>query len=180
MRIKEIMERVDAAYDPEAGVFRNLGRASLNRFVRGQLGIDAYDDEQEAEKRKERAAKQAAQQAAQAIDQAEVPAGAATPQTAATNTQSVAPNFAQTTAGRTTVNAPTATVPAIRPYVPQVSTVTSTAPAQTPAVNPAKPPQVYTFDGRALNPNNPNDAKIIKQLQAAGVTSAKVGIPRTK
>jgi len=180
MRIKEIMERVDAAYDPDAGFLHNVGRAGLDRFVRGQLGISAYDDEQETERRKERAAKQAAQQASQAIDQTEVPASAPAPQTAAANTQSVAPNFAQGITGRTTINAPTATVPAIRPYVPQVSTATTAAPVRTPAVNPAKPPQVYTFDGRALNPANANDAKIIKQLQAAGVTSARVGIPRTK
>jgi len=198
MRIKEIMERVTPAYDPDAGFLRNVGRAGLNRFVRGQVGVDAYSDEEEAEKRQERAAqrevdrqKAAANQAAREIDQANVPAGGTAPQTSAANTQSVAPapapaapaptaptpNFAQGTAGRTTINAPTAAVPAIRPYVPQVSTAATAAPAQTPAqtpaVNPAKPPQVYTFDGRALNPANANDANIIKQLQAAGVTSGR-------
>jgi len=181
MRIKEIMERADAAYDPDAGFLQNVGRAGLDQFTRSQLkGTSAYSDEQEAERRKERASKQAAQQAAQAIDQAEVPPGTVAPQTAAANTQSVAPNFAQGTAGRTTTNAPTAAVPTIRPYVPQVSAATTAAPVQTPAVNPAKPAQVYRFDGRALNPNNPRDAKIIKQLQVAGVTSASTGIPRTK
>jgi len=182
MRIKEIMERVDnPVYDPEAGVLKNIGRAGLDQFVRGQLGgTSAYSDEQEEKRRQERAAQQAAQQAAQAIDRVEVPPSTAAPQTATANTQSVAPNFAQGTAGRTTTNAPTAAVPAIRPYVPQVSTAATAAPVQTPAVNPAKPAQVYRFDGRALNPNNPRDAKIIKQLQVAGVTSASTGIPRTK
>jgi hypothetical protein len=180
MRIKEIMERVDAAYDPDAGFLQNVGRAGLDRFTRNQLRIGAYNDDEEAKRRKERASKQAAQQAAQATNQAEVPSSTATPQTAATNTQSVAPNFAQGTAGRTTTNAPTAAVPAIRPYVPQMSTAATAAPVQTPAVNPATPAQVYRFDGRALNPNNPRDAEIIKQLQVAGVTSASTGIPRTK
>jgi hypothetical protein len=190
MRIKEIMEVLSSpAYDPDAGFLRNVGRAGLDKFVRSQIGIGAYDDE-ELEKRKQRKqrdqdrsirqqtdqAQSAAQQAAQEIDQAKVPAADAAPQTAASNTQPIAqtaptPNFAQGTAGQTTVNAPTATVPAIRPYVPQVSTATTAAPVQTPAVNPAKPAQVYRFDGRALNPNNPNDARIITALRAQGVTS---------
>jgi hypothetical protein len=201
MRIKEIMERVDnPTYDPEAGFLRNVGRAGLDQFTRSQLGgTSAYSYDQEEQRRDARAAqrevdrqKATAQQAAQAINQAQVPAGSAAPQTSAANTQSIAPtpapaaqttpvsNFAQGTAGRTTVNVPTAAVPAIRPYVPQVSTATTAAPVQTPAVNPAKPAQVYRFDGRALNPNNPRDANTIRQLQAAGVTSASTGIPRTK
>jgi hypothetical protein len=171
MRIKEIMERVDPAYNPDAGFgtgavkkttgfLQNVGRAGLDRFTRSQLGVGAYDDEQEAEQRKKRAAQQAA------------------PQTAAANTQSVAPNFAQGTAGRTTVNAPTATVPAIRPYIPQAPAATTAAPVQTPAVNPAAPPEVYYLDNRPLNPNNPIHSKLIAQLQQQGITQAKTGIPK--
>jgi len=160
MRIKEIMERVDPAYNPDAGFLRNVGRAGLDRFTRSQLGVGAYDDEQEAEQRKKRAAQQAA------------------PQTAAANTQSVAPNFAQGTAGQTTVNAPTATVPAIRPYIPQAPAATTAAPVQTPAVNPAAPPEVYYLDNRPLNPNNPIHSKLIAQLQQQGITQAKTGIPK--
>jgi hypothetical protein len=51
MRIKEIMERVDPAYNPDAGFLRNVGRAGLDRFVRSQLGIGAYSDEEERRKR---------------------------------------------------------------------------------------------------------------------------------
>jgi hypothetical protein len=212
MRIKEIMERVTPAYDPDAGFLRNVGRAGLNRFVRGQLGTDAYSDEEEDKKRQERAAqrevdrqKAAANQAAREIDQANVPAGGTAPQTSAANTQSVAPapapaapaqttpapnfgqggyaattttvkpaaitpttpakptapNFSRGGYAATTTNAPTAAVPAI-PARPTA-----------PAVNPTKPPQVYTFDGRALNPGNANDARIIKTLQSQGVTSGR-------
>jgi single-stranded DNA-binding protein len=184
MRIKEITEALaSTAYDPDAGFLRNVGRAGMDRFVRGQLGIGAYDDE-ELEKRKQRdldrenqqqtdQTQAAVQQAAQEIDQAEIPAADAAPQTDASNIQSVAqqrtattvPNYAQTNRTRygATTNAPALPVP-----------------ATTAAVDPAKPAQVYRFDGRALNPNNPRDANIIKQLQAAGVTSARSGIPRTK
>jgi hypothetical protein len=38
--------------------------------------------------------------------------------------------------------------------------------------NPSAAPVVYRFDGRALDPQIPRDAGIIKTLQAAGVTSA--------
>lgn len=47
-------------------------------------------------------------------------------------------------------------------------------------INPAAAPAVYRFDGRALNPQNPRDASIIKQLQAAGVTSAASGLKKSK
>jgi hypothetical protein len=192
MRINEVVNPYDRG---ALSGLRNLGRSALNQFTQSQLGVSAYGDAEEEEFKKQAQVKQQKQQAAQAaaaadqaareIDQANVPAGSTAPQISAANTQSVAPattapaqttptpNFAQGIAGQTTINAPTATVPAIRPYVPQVSTATTTAPVQTPTVNPAKPPQVYTFDGRALNPANANDANIIKQLQAAGVTSGR-------
>jgi len=42
----------------------------------------------------------------------------------------------------------------------------------TPGVNPAAAPVVYTLDGNPLNPSNPIHAKLIAQMQAAGVTRA--------
>lgn len=180
MRIKEIMERVDdTTYDPGVGLLRNIGRAGLDQFVRGQLGgTSAYDREQEEERRGKRAAQQAAQQAAQAIDQAEVPSGTTAPQTDAANVRSVAPNFAQGTANRTTINAPTAGAPAIRPYVPQASAAGSATPAQTPAVNPAAEPEIYYLDNKPLNPNNPIHSRLIARMQQQGITQARTGVPK--
>jgi len=56
----------------------------------------------------------------------------------------------------------------------QMAQQLTTNPAATPApkVNPAAAPVPYMFDGRKLNPNNANDARIIASLQAQGVTSA--------
>jgi hypothetical protein len=56
----------------------------------------------------------------------------------------------------------------------QMAQQLTTKPAATPApkVNPAAAPVPYMFDGRKLNPSNPNDARIIAALQAQGVTSA--------
>jgi hypothetical protein len=152
MRIKEIMERVDPAYDPNAGFLRNIGRAGLNRFVRNQLGIDAYDDEDAEEKRSKK------------IEP--VPAPDSTP------------NFGQGNVKQATVNAPVAAVPAIRPYVPQSSSADTATPAQAPAVDPAKPPEVYTLDGQPLNPNNPIHSRLIAQMQQQGITQAKTGTPK--
>jgi hypothetical protein len=56
----------------------------------------------------------------------------------------------------------------------------ATPAVDTPTVDPGTEPEIYYFDDRELDPQNPNDAKIIKQLQAAGVTSARAGIPKTK
>jgi hypothetical protein len=146
MRIKEIMEQSDAAYNPDAGFLRNVGRAGLDRFTQSELGIDAYDRESLRREQAARAQRQRAERrAAQTPDRAEIPAD-------------------------------TASEPSVQPAVdPQAA-----AASNTPAVDPGAEPQVYHFDDRALNPQNPNDAKIIKQLQAAGVTSARSGIPRTK
>ena len=41
-----------------------------------------------------------------------------------------------------------------------------------PVVDPAAKPVVYTLDGQPLNPSNPIHAKLIAQMQAAGVTNA--------
>jgi hypothetical protein len=56
----------------------------------------------------------------------------------------------------------------------QMAQQLTTKPATTPApkVNPAAAPVPYMFDGRKLNPGDPNDARIIAALQAYGVTSA--------
>jgi hypothetical protein len=200
MRINEVVNPYDR------GAFsglRNLGRSALNQFTRSQIGVDAYGDQEAAEFEKSAAEKQkkaqqqagvrrqqaAARDAAQTIGQASLPAASAAPQTAAANIQSVAPavqpapaqttptpNFAQTNRVQyqpATVNAPTATVPNMTAPVPPKPVA---APAA-PKVNPAAAPVVYQFDGRALNPQNPRDAGIIKQLQAAGVTSGRTSTP---
>jgi hypothetical protein len=199
MRINEVVNPHDT------GAFsglRNLGRSALNQFTRSQLGVDAYGDEEAAEFEKSAVEKQkkaqqqadtqrqqtAARDAAQAISQASVPTAPAAPQTAAANIQTIAPavqpapaqtapapNFAQTNRVQyqpATVNAPTATVPNMPATVPPKPAV-----AAAPKVNPAAAPVVYQFDGRALNPQNPRDAGIIKQLQAAGVTSGRTSTP---
>jgi len=80
-----------------------------------------------------------------------------------------APNFGQGGYAATTTNAPAATVPTVAARPAARPAATSAA----PLVNPAKPPQVYTFDGRALDPGNANDARIIKTLQSQGVTSGR-------
>jgi hypothetical protein len=152
MRIKEIMERVDTAYDPNAGFLRNAGRAGLNRFVRNQLGIDAYDDEDVEKKRSKKT------EPVQAPDPT--------------------PNFSQGKTKQATVNVPVAAVPAVRPYVPQASSTDTTTPTRVPAVNPAKPSEVYTLDGQPLNPNNPIHSRLIAQMQQQGITQAKIGTPK--
>lgn len=199
MRINEVVNPYDTG---PLGGLRNLGRSALNQFTRSQIGVDAYGDREAAEFEKsavgkqKKAQQQAAkkrqramtQQAAQAISQAPVPTTSAAPQTAAANIQSIAPavqpapaqtaptpNFAQTNRVQyqpATTNAPTATVPNMPATVPPKPA----APAA-PKVNPAAAPVVYQFDGRALNPQNARDAGIIKQLQAAGVTSGRTSTP---
>jgi len=79
-----------------------------------------------------------------------------------------APNFIQTNRVKyqpATVNAPVANVPNVS------SRPTISKPAA-PVVNPAAAPVVYSLDGQPLNPNNPVHAKLIAQLQSAGVTKA--------
>jgi len=49
-----------------------------------------------------------------------------------------------------------------------------------PVVNPAAKPVVYTQDGQPLNPNNPIHAKLIAQMQSAGVTNASAPDQKTK
>jgi hypothetical protein len=188
MRIKEIMERVDnPTYDPEAGFLRNVGRAGLDQFVRGQLGISAYDSEQEEKRRGERAQRQqqqadraerqrGEQDVAHEIGQAEIPDRLRTEpatQTVATTPpasivqQPAAANYAQTNRvkyGATTTNAPAATVPAVGTY--------------TPPVNPAAPPEIYYLDNQPLNPNNPIHARLIAQMQQQGITQARSGTPK--
>jgi len=72
--------------------------------------------------------------------------------------------------------AATPTAPATTPLSSRVAgakaRAASAARKGNPTVNPSAAPVVYRFDGRALDPRNPNDARIIKTLQAAGVTSA--------
>ena len=75
-------------------------------------------------------------------------------------------------------NAPVAAAPATTPPSSRIAGAKARAagaarkgkPAV--AVNPSAAPVVYRFDGRALDPQIPGDAGIIKTLQAAGVTSA--------
>jgi hypothetical protein len=84
-----------------------------------------------------------------------------------------APNFAQTNRTKyqpATVNAPVATVPNMPVTVPP-------KPAA-PVVNPAAKPEVYVWDGQPLNPKNPVHARLIAQMQAAGVTKAKTRAPK--
>jgi hypothetical protein len=84
-----------------------------------------------------------------------------------------APNFAQTNRTKyqpATVNAPVATVPNMPATVPP-------KPAA-PVVNPAAKPEVYVWDGQPLNPKNPVHARLIAQMQAAGVTKAKTRAPK--
>jgi hypothetical protein len=198
--------RIDEVVNPhDTGAFsglRNLGRSALNQFTRSQIDVDAYSDKETAEfeksavEKRKKAQQQAdvqrqqaaARDAAQAISQAPVPTAPAAPQTAAANIQSIAPavppapaqpapasNFAQTNRVQyqpATTNAPAATVP----NMPATVLPKPAAPAA-PKVNPAAAPVVYQFDGRALNPQNPRDAGIIKQLQTAGVTSGRTSTP---
>jgi hypothetical protein len=49
-----------------------------------------------------------------------------------------------------------------------------------PVVNPAAKPVVYTLAGQPLNPNNPIHAKLIAQMQSAGVTNASAPDQKTK
>jgi hypothetical protein len=85
------------------------------------------------------------------------------------------PNAAATTAG-TTATTVTPPAPATTPLSSRVAgakaRAASAARKGNPTVNTSAAPVVYRFDGRALDPQNPNDARIIKTLQAAGVTSA--------
>lgn len=85
----------------------------------------------------------------------------------------VVPNYAQTNKvgyRPATVNAPVAAVPNMPPTVPP-------KPAA-PVVNPAAKPEVYVWDGQPLNPKNPVHARLIAQMQAAGVTKAKTRAPK--
>jgi hypothetical protein len=115
-----------------------------------------------------------AAQRKQAAQAAQVAQAATTVAPAAGTAQPTpAPNFGQGGYAATTTNAPAATVPTVaaRPAARPAATPAATPAA--PLVNPAKPPQVYTFDGRALDPGNANDARIIKTLQSQGVTSGR-------
>lgn len=56
----------------------------------------------------------------------------------------------------------------------------ATPTAAAPLVNPAAKPEVYTLDGQPLNPSNPIHAKLIAQMQAAGVTKSRSPDQKTK
>ena len=84
-------------------------------------------------------------------------------------------------AGKTAAPIQPTTPPTAAPEKPGfLKTATDKIADKANTVNPGTTPVVYRFDGRALDPQNPRDASIIKQLQAQGVTSATSGIKKSK
>lgn len=64
-----------------------------------------------------------------------------------------------------------------KPATVNTPVATAALPAA-PVADPAAEPEVYVWDGQPLNPKNPVHARLIAQMQAAGVTKAKTRAPK--